>query len=78
MNIEKTSLFFQSGRELKIEKIIFLILALAHRLHPVDSYVFSTFPLESLSLPKASLLTSCVMDLGNWQVGIQDLGQLEP
>ncbi|MBQ7612626.1 MAG: hypothetical protein IJU92_06110 [Spirochaetaceae bacterium] len=71
MHFEKTSLFFQSGRELKYI-MFFLILALTHRLHPVDGYVFSTFPIESLSLPKASPLTSCVMDLSNWQVGIQD------
>ena len=48
------------------------------RIHRVYGYAFSPFPLESLSLPKASLLTSCVMDLSNWQVGIQDLSQLDP
>ncbi|MBQ7611922.1 MAG: hypothetical protein IJU92_02495, partial [Spirochaetaceae bacterium] len=69
--------FFQSGRELKYI-MFFLILALMPRIHRVYGYAFSPFPLESLSLPKASLLTSCVMDLSNWQVGIQDLSQLDP
>ena len=48
------------------------------RIHRVYGYVFSPFPLESLSLPKASLSTSCVTDLSNWQVDIQDLSQLDP
>ncbi|MBQ7612297.1 MAG: hypothetical protein IJU92_04410 [Spirochaetaceae bacterium] len=51
MHFEKTSLFFQSGRELKYI-MFFLILALTHRLHPVDGFVFSTFPLESLTFLK--------------------------
>ena len=34
---------------------MFLILALTLRLHPVDGFAFSTFPLESLTFLKRGL-----------------------
>ena len=51
-HFEKTSLFFQSGRELKIEKIIFLILALTHRLHPCRRVCLLVLSLRIPYLPK--------------------------
>ena len=57
MHFEKTSLFFQSGRELKYI-MFFLILALTHRLHPVDGYVYSPVPLESLTFLKRGATAS--------------------
>ncbi|MBQ7612040.1 MAG: hypothetical protein IJU92_03090 [Spirochaetaceae bacterium] len=62
MHFEKTSLFFQSGRELKYI-MFFLILALTHRLHPVDGYVFSTFPLGTLSFLKRGATASWYLGL---------------